>query len=153
MPALRRSALLAGSLGLVVTTALALTPGGAGAATPTDSTTIQVRGTLMVAESDGPAGSTTSYAVELGDGDLVSVRGSFGPTARTGAVFDGRLALPASVARIASSRSAALRVVEHRMLTLSVVGTPTVTAPSAAATPTAHQQFVAAVDNLGTLGQ
>ncbi len=154
MRVLRRTGLLAGALGLAVATAGALTPYGANAAeSPAAAASIEVHGTLMVAVSDGPAGSSTSYAVELADGDLVPVRGQFPPDARTGATFSGRLALPASVTRLASSRSAALRVVERRMLTLSVVGTPTVTAPAAALTPTVHEQFVAAIDNKGALGQ
>ena len=64
------------------------------------------------------------------------------------------MALPASVASAASSRSEALGIVDRRSLTLSVVGTPTVTAAAPAAiTPVAHRQFVAAVDNLGALVQ
>jgi len=153
MRVLRRSALLAGSLGLAVTTAVSLTP-AAGAAEPATAT-IQVHGTLMVAESDGPAGGHTSYAVELADGDLVPVQGQFPPDARTGARFIGRLALPASVAKVASTRTAALRIVDHRMLTLSVVGTPTLTSPAVApaALGAVHKQFVAAIDNKGALGQ
>src|SRR5262245_8719288 len=153
MRLLRRTALLGGSLGLAVTTAVGLTPAEAGAAQPLGAT-IGVHGTLVVAVSDGPAGGSTSYAVELADGDLVPVRGSFDASARTGDVFDGRLAIPASVANAAPSRDAALRLVDRRSLTLSVVGTPSVSAAAAAAvTPVTHQQFVAAVDNLGAVGQ
>src|SRR3954452_13160837 len=155
MRVLRRSTLLAGAIGLAVTTTVgtaALTPPRAGAAAPA-SVTIRVRGTLMVAQADGPTGATTSYAVELADGDLVPVSGHFPPDARTGATFRGLLSLPASVARASASRSVALRTVERRMLTLSVVGTPTVTAPAAAPTPAVHHQFVAAIDNKGALGQ
>ena len=115
--------------------------------------TIEVQGTLVVAESDGPAGGSTSYAVALADGDLVPVRGQFPPDARTGATFSGRLALPASVASAASSVSAALRIVDRRSLSLSVVGTPSVTAVAPSVAPVAHRQFVAAVDNKGALGQ
>jgi hypothetical protein len=153
MRVLRRTGLLAGALGLAVATAVTLTPYGADAAESPAAASIEVHGTLMVAESDGPAGGSTSYAVELADGDFVPVRGQFPPDARTGATFSGRLALPASVASLASFRGAALRAVERRMLTLSVVGTPTVTAPAAALTPTVHEQFVAAIDNKGALGQ
>jgi len=155
MRVLRRSTLLAGAIGLAVTTTVgtaALTPPRAGAAAPA-SVTIRVRGTLMVAQADGPAGATTSYAVELADGDLVAVSGHFSPDARTGATFSGLLSLPASVARASASRSVTLRTVERRMLRLSVVGIPTVTAPAAAPTPAVHHQFVAAIDNKGALGQ
>ena len=148
-----RIALFACTLGLSVASAVAVTPYGASAAVSPTVATIEVHGTLMVAESDGPSGGSTSYAVELADGDLVPVRGQFPPDARTGAGFSGRLALPASVAALATSRSEALRVVDRRMLTLTVVGTPTVTAPAAALTPTVHKQFVAAIDNKGALGQ
>src|SRR4051795_3554111 len=152
MRVLRGSALLAAWLGLAVTTAVATAPSGAAATQPVGAT-IQVHGTLMVAQSDGPAGGSTSYFVELADGDLVAVRGLIPPDHRTAATFSGRLALPASVAGLATSPSAALRIVDRRMLTLPVVGTPTLTAPAAAATPTVHKQFVAAIDNKGALGQ
>ena len=154
MRVLRRTGLLTGALGLAVTTAVVGAPSGAGAAQSPAVTTIEVRGTLVVAQSDGPGGGQTSYAVALADGDLVPVSGQFSAQARTGAAFDGRLALPASVASAASSRSEALGIVDRRSLTLSVVGTPTVTAAAPAAiTPVAHRQFVAAVDNLGALVQ
>jgi hypothetical protein len=95
--------------------------------------------------------------VALADGDIVAVRGEFGPGARTGARFEGRLAVPPSVARALAARgdsgpSAALRVVDRRSLVLRVVGAPSITA-APAATPTTHEQFVAAVDNRGALGQ
>ena len=148
-----RIALLAGALGLTVITALAVTPFDAVAAEAPAGATIDVRGTLVVAQADGPAGGSTSYAVALADGDLVRVRGAFSPDARTGASFHGRLSVPESVASTAASPAAALRIVDRRALTLSVVGSPSVTAVSAAAAPVAHRQFVAAVDNLGVLGQ
>jgi len=161
MRVVRRSALLAGTLGLAVTTAVALTPAQARAALSPGPATIPVHGILVVAQSDGPDGGSTSYAVSLAGGDIVPVRGSFDPSVRTGAVFDGRLALPASVTAalaargaVADPRRAALRLVDRRSLTLSVVGTPSVEAAVApAVTGTVHQQFVAAIDNKGTLGQ
>ncbi len=128
MRVLRRTALLAGSLGLAVSTAVALTPAVAGAAVAPGASTIDVQGTLLVAESDGPDGGSTSYAVQLADGDLVPVAGPIPADARTGATFTGRLALPASVASATASRAAALQLVDRRSLTLSVVGTPTITA-------------------------
>ena len=67
----------------------------AAVAPPTRGATIEVHGTLWVAQSDGPTGGSTSYAVALADGDLVPVRGTFAPETRTGATFSGRLALPA----------------------------------------------------------
>src|SRR4051812_48782537 len=149
MRVMRRIGLLAGALGL----AYAAAPlAGVSAAVP-GLTTIDVRGTLLVAQSDGPSGGSTSYAVELADGDLVPVRGEFPADVRTGASFHGRLAVPASVASVAASAASALRLVDGRGLTLSVVGSPAVSAVTAAAVPVAHHQFVAAVDNLGTLGQ
>src|SRR4051794_17789477 len=159
MPVLRRSALLAGSLGLAVTTALAMAPTRAGAAQASGLATVQVHGTLVVVASETPGGHP-SYGVALADGDIVPVRGSFDPSVRTGAEFEGRLAIPASVTDaltgrtvVADPRRAALRLVDRRSLTLSVVGTPTVTEVAAAATPTVHRQFVAAIDNKGVLGQ
>ena len=155
MRVLRRTALLAGSLGLAVSTAVALTPAVAGAAVAPGASTIDVQGTLLVAESDGPDGGSTSYAVQLADGDLVPVAGPIPADARTGATFTGRLALPASVASATASRAAALQLVDRRSLTLSVVGTPTITpgVVPAAVTPVAHRQFVAAIDNKGLLNQ
>src|SRR3954454_13226410 len=124
MRVMRRIGLLAGALGL----AYAAAPlAGVSAAVP-GLTTIDVRGTLLVAQSDGPSGGSTSYAVELAHGDLVPVHGEFPADVRTGASFHGRLAIPASVSRVAASAASALRVVDDRGLTLSVVGTPTLTA-------------------------
>src|SRR6478735_7360927 len=148
-----RIALFAGALGLTVTTAVAVTPFGADAAESPSGATIEVHGTLVVAQADSPAGGSTSYAVELADGSLVRVRGAFSPDARTGASFHGQLSVPGSIARTAASPAAALRIVDRRALTLSVVGSPSVTAVSAAAAPVAHRQFVAAIDNKGALGQ
>jgi hypothetical protein len=165
MRVLRRSTLLAGSLGLVATSALALGPTTARAAQPSQPSgpaTVQVHGRLLVVPSERP-GDQPSYGVALADGDIVPVSGSFDPSARTGAVFDGRLALPTSVtgslARrtgVADSRRAALRLVDRRSLTLPLVGAPSVEAAPAVAPPvtgTVHQQFVAALDNKGALGQ
>jgi hypothetical protein len=124
---------------------------------------VQVHGRLLVVAAEGP-GDKPSYAVALEDGDIVPFSGSFDASVRTGAVFDGRLALPASVtgalarrAAVGDPRRAALRIVDRRSLTLSLVGTPSVTAvPRAAAAQgagTVHRQFVAAIDNKGALGQ
>ena len=70
-----RIALFAGAIALTVTTAVAVTPFAADAAESPVAATIDVRGTLVVAQADGPAGGSTSYAVELADGSLVRVRG------------------------------------------------------------------------------
>ena len=159
MRVLRRHALLAGSLGLALTTALALSPAPAGAAPQSGIVSVPVHGRLLVVPSETPGGHT-AYGVALPDGDIVPVRGSFDPSVRTGEVFDGRLALPASVtgalarrSTVADPRRAALRLVDRQSLTLAVVGTPTVTAVAPAVTPTTHRQFVAVVDNKGTVTQ
>src|SRR4051812_12364032 len=172
MRVLRRSTVLAGSLGLVATSALALAPTAATALQPPRTTataaepsglaTVQVHGRLLVLPPEGSS-DQPSYGVALADGDIVPVTGSFAPSVRTGAVFDGRLALPASVtgalahrSAVADPRRAALSLVDRRSLTLSVVGAPTVeAAPEAASqvTGTVHRQFVAAIDNKGALGQ
>src|SRR4029079_18038980 len=118
----RRHALLAGSLGLAVTTALALGPAPAGAASQSGIASVPVHGRLLVVPSERPGGHP-SYGVALADGDIVPVRGSFDPSVRTGAMFHGRLALPASVTgalarrgAVADERSAALRLVDQRAL-------------------------------------
>jgi hypothetical protein len=152
MQATRRFAVLSTALATAVSTALALAPASAGAVPVPELASVHVHGRLVVAETDGVV-SRTSYAVQLAGGDIVPVRGPFDASVRTGAVFDGRLALPASVASVAISRGAALRIVDRRSLSLSVIGTPSVTAVAPAATPVAHQQFVAAIDNKGALGQ
>jgi hypothetical protein len=161
--------LLAGSLGLAVTTAVVGTSPSAGAVEPVGVATVAVQGTLLVAQSDEPSGGHTAYAVALADGDLVPVRGPLGD-ARPFSHFTGHLALPATVlsalaargtpisagATLAATTGAgldALRLVDHRSLTLRVSGTPTVTDPEPAVTPTTHQQYVAAIDNKGALGQ
>ena len=150
-----RARLVVLALALVVATApapLLLAPAEA-----VGGTSIPVHGRLLVAQPDAP-GLRPTYAVALADGDIVPMRGSFDPDVRTGAVFDGRLALPATVTRTLtdhgeSGAAAALRVVDRRSLALAVVGAPTISEVSAAITPTTHAQFVAAVDNRGPLGQ
>jgi hypothetical protein len=144
--------------------AASLVPGGwaaADAAADTAATgpSVAVHGHLLVVASERPGGHP-AYGVAMADGDIVEVRGAFAPTVRTGDVFDGRLALPSSVTRALARRTptsdparAALRIVDRRSLTLTVAGTPTVTADETAATATAHQQYVAAIDNKGALGQ
>jgi hypothetical protein len=112
---------------------------------------------MLVVPSERPGGATM-YGVALADGDIVAVRGAFGAGVRTGAVFDGRLALPAEVVHegvrlSGTARAVALRVVDRRSWVLPVVGTPSITPAMPAATPTTHEQFVAAMDNKGTLGQ
>jgi hypothetical protein len=164
----RRVGLLVGSLALALTAGPVATPTTASAVGRVGPATVAVRGTLLVARADTPGGSRTSYAVALSDGDLVPVRGPLAG-ARPYSRFTGRLALPASVVSTLAARGvpiagrtldarsgtgrAALRLVDHRSLTLSVSGTPTLTDPAAALTPATHQQFVGAIDNKGTLGQ
>jgi hypothetical protein len=173
-----RFTLLTGALGVVtatitvtmtVTTAVAGTPGAA---------TVAVQGTLLVAEPDQP-GSRPAYAVALADGDLVPVTGVL-EDAPPLSHFTGRLTLPASVVSVLARRGTsvrpgftlgatsvpgreALRLVDHRSLTLRVSGTPLLTRAvttgtpetndATEITPTAHRQFVAAIDNKGPLGQ
>jgi hypothetical protein len=124
-----------------------------GAAGPT----VSVHGRLLVVPAETPGGATR-YGVALADGDIVPVRGAFDPDLRSGATFGGRLRVPGGVVQALSSRGesgarAALRVVDRRSLTLSVVGTPSISPAdvSASVTPTTHQQFVAAIDNKGSL--
>src|SRR5690242_17769595 len=163
----RRVALLVGSVVLASTAGTVATPTTAGAAAARGAS-VAVRGTLLVARSDAPGGSRTSYAVALADGDLVPVRGRFAG-ARPFARFSGRLALPASVVSTLTARGvpvagraldaasaagrAALRLVDHRALTLEVSGSPTLADPAPAVTPAVHQQYVAALANKGALGQ
>src|SRR4051795_8757141 len=89
MRVLRRSTVLAGSLGVVAASALALAPTTARAAEPSGTATVQVHGSLLVVPAERPGGHP-SYGVALADGDIVPVRGSFAPSVRTGAGFDGR---------------------------------------------------------------
>jgi hypothetical protein len=119
--------------------------------------TVRLHGRLLVVASERPGGPT-AYGVALGDGDIVPVRGRLGADARTGDVFTGRVVIPLSVRRSLAGRAgsgpaAALREVDRRRLTLALAGTPSVAHAAAAPTPTAHQQFVAALDNKGSLGQ
>jgi hypothetical protein len=119
---------------------------------------VPVHGRLLVVPAETPGGRTL-YGVALDDGDIVPVRGGFSPDVRTGATFDGNLAVPDGVVRTlglrrASGGAAALRLVDHRNLSLAVVGTPSVTqAPPVEDAGTIHTQYVAALDNKGTLGQ
>jgi hypothetical protein len=109
--------------------------------------TLALHGTLLVVPSERPGGAR-EYAVALADGDIVRVSGRFGADARTGAVFDGRVALPEGL-----PHTDALRRVDRRGLTLTVAGSPSITAAAPVMTPTTHRQFVAAMDNEGALGQ
>jgi hypothetical protein len=159
MQVTRRFAVLSTALGIAVTTALAVNPAPAGAASQSGVVSVPVHGRLLVVPSETPDGHP-SYGVALADGDIVPVRGSFDPSVRTGAVFDGRLALPTSItgalarrSAVADPQRAALRLVDRRSLTLAVVGTPSVTAVAPAVAPTTHRQFVAVVDNKGVVDQ
>src|SRR4051812_31642855 len=164
----RRIGLLTAVGGLLVTASTVGTTTPAGAVETSGTTTVQVDGTLLMAQPDGP-GVRPSYAVALADGDLVPVRGPLAD-ARPMSHVTARLALPGSVlsglaARGTSVRSGAtldaastagrqaLRLVDRPSLTLRIWGTPDLTDPEPAVTPTAHQQFVAAIDNKGDLGQ
>lgn len=146
-------------LGLLAAGALACAatlPGAPAEAVPGSS--LPVHGRLVVIPAESPGGAT-SYAVALPDGDLVPVTGRFPAGVRTGAAFRGRLEVPSDVMRSMSARgesgsTAALRLVDRRSLALRVVGTPSITAPNVTAgASTVHAQFVAALDNVGTLGQ
>ena len=152
-----------GLLTAALLTVSSATAAAAGLVVPAEAVTgpsVTVHGRLLVLPGEAPGGHP-AYGVALADGDIVPVRGTFDPAVRTGAVFDGRLGLPAGVVTALSRRgesgsTAALRIVDRRSLSLPVLGTPTVTdAPqvSAAVTPTTHQEFVAAIDNKGALNQ
>ncbi len=168
MRVMRRIGLLGAAGGLLVTAAAVVTPVPAGAAVPAGVTTIRVDGTLLTAQPDGP-GARPSYAVALADGDLVPISGPFADAPPL-SHLDARLVLPAPVLSGLAARGtsvgggatldatsaagrAALRLVDRRALTLRVSGAPVLTDPEPAATPTAHQQYVAALDNKGSLGQ
>jgi hypothetical protein len=154
-----------GSAGLRSITAALLAVGGITAsataliapAEAASGLSVLVHGRLLVVPAEAPGGHP-GYGVALADGDIVPVRGSFDPEIRTGALFTGRLAIPAGVLRALSSRgetgaTAALRIVDRRSLSLPVLGTPSIIdAPeaSAAVTPTTHQQFVAIPSCSGT---
>jgi hypothetical protein len=168
MRVMRRIGLFAAAGGLLVTASAVGTTVPAGAAESADLTTVKVDGTLLIAQPDGP-GARPSYAVELADGDLVPIRGSLAD-ARPLSHLSARLALPAGVLSGLAARGtsvgtgatldatspagrAALRLVDQRSLTLRLAGAPVLTDPEPAVSPTAHQQFVAALDNKGALGQ
>jgi hypothetical protein len=146
------------TLALVSTAAsTAVTADVSAAAADAPATTVAVRGRLLVVPAQR-SGDRPAYAVALDDGDIVPVRGRLGPDPRTGDLFTGRLAVPARVVRALgahrrSGPAAALREVDRRSLTLAVVGTPVVTRSAPAATATTHRQFVAAMDNKGSLGE
>lgn len=69
----RRIGLLAAAGGLLVTASTLGTTASAGAAGPAGSTTVQVDGTLLMAQPDGP-GARPSYAVALADGERDTLR-------------------------------------------------------------------------------
>jgi hypothetical protein len=168
-----RFALLTAATATVIAT-WATAPTAAVAGTPADTrvnttaATVEVRGTLLVAQPDRP-GSRPAYAVALPDGDLVPVRGALAG-ARSQSTFTGRLVLPDSVTASLSAQGkkvgagatlgstsrtgrSALRLVDHRSLTLRVSGTPTLTRTAQPVTPTAHRQYVAAITDKGALGE
>src|SRR5262245_45401466 len=87
-----------GLLAAVLTTAstAAAIPALVAPADATAGASVSVHGRLLVVQPDTPGGGTT-YGVAMADGDIVAVRGRFGPEARTGDRFTGRLAVPAGV--------------------------------------------------------
>jgi len=151
-------------LGLFVAVSLLVPAGASGLTTPVEAapgTTLSLHGRLIVVRPESP-GDVTGYAVALADGDLVPVQGAFASDIRTGAVFDGRVALPSEITTTLARRgetgaTAALRLVDRRSTDLHVVGTPQVTqsapTPPTSDVGTTHVQYVAAVDNKGSLGQ
>jgi hypothetical protein len=151
----------------VLTTTIAVIASPASTAESAGVATVEVHGTLLVAQSDEP-GSLPTYAVALAGGDLVPVRGPLAD-ARPLSHFSGSLALPDSVITsmaaqgretrpgesfeaMSDSGRDALRLVDHQGLTLLVSGTPSLSDP-APTTTTAHRQFVSAIDNKGGLGE
>ncbi|HEX3929601.1 MAG TPA: hypothetical protein VHW64_02770 [Nocardioides sp.] len=133
------------ALAVPVAVALSLTAAGLAApagASEAGTAMVHVHGRLLVVAAEQP-GQRQLYGVALADGEIVEVRGRFAGNARTGEVFDGLLAADPAALRLAGRLGQPLRV----------VGTPSVTPGAAAATPTVHQQFVAALDNEGALGQ
>jgi hypothetical protein len=148
-------------LGLLAATLLASTTASVGLLAPAGAITgpsILVHGTLLVVPAEEPGG-VTGYGVALAGGDIVPVRGRFDPAVRSGATFDGRLAIPSAVVdslaeRGDSGSAAALRIVDQRHLSLAVVGTPTVSeAAVVSGVATTHTQYVAALDNKGAIGE
>ena len=95
MPGMRRIAVLAGALTFSTATVVAATPTDAGATEAAGATTVEVHGTLLVAQTDDP-GSRPTYAVALPDGDIVPVTGPLGD-ARPLSHVTARLVLPPSV--------------------------------------------------------
>src|SRR4051794_10564715 len=116
---------------VVVAASISGIPAVAGPADGASGPTVEVHGRLLVVPSEVPGG-TPSYGVAVAGGDIVPVSGRFDPDVRTGAVFDGRLAIPTGVVsslarRGDSGATAALKLVDRRSLTLTVVGSPSVT--------------------------
>ena len=87
-----RLGLLAAALIAAASSLPACVPSAAAAAGPA----VSVHGRLVVVPAETPGGRTL-YGVALGDGDIVPVRGGFAPDVRTGATFDGTLAIPEGV--------------------------------------------------------
>jgi hypothetical protein len=141
---------------LVAVVPLAGTPALSPPADAVTGPTLEVHGSLLVVPSEVPGGSPM-YGVALAGGGIVPVRGRFPDDVRTGATFDGRVTLPEGLLATLEQRgesgpAAALRLAGQRTQPLVVLGTPSVSAPPQAdVTPTVHQQFVAAIDNKGTL--
>jgi hypothetical protein len=136
-------AALAVPVALSLTAAGLTAPAGASAA---GTATVHVHGRLLVVAAEQP-GQQQQYGVALAGGGIVEVRGRFAGNARTGEVFDGLLAADPATLRLAGRLGQPLRVVGKPRLT------PAAAPAAAATTPTVHQQFVAALDNKGTLGQ
>jgi hypothetical protein len=140
------AAVLLGATGLAVSAP----PPGSAASGPT---LLRVSGTLLTAPAED--GGDASYAVALGNGDIVPVTGDLAD-APARASFTGTLRLPAAVrsggatllAESAAGRDA-LALVESRSMTLPVAWIERITALPAAVAPTTHQVYVAAPLNAG----
>ena len=102
----RRIGLLAAAGGLLVTASTVGTTARPAPRSRAGATTVQVDGTLLMAQPDGP-GARPSYAVALADGDLVPVRGPLSG-ARPMSHVTARLALPASVLSGLAARGTSL---------------------------------------------
>jgi hypothetical protein len=119
---------------------------------------VAVHGRLLVVPAKS-GGEPTRYGVEVPGGDIIQVSGHFPADVRTGDRFDGRLGLPATVetalARLRDSGTTTVsRLAARRSLTLPVVGSPSITAAEdATASGATHVQYVAALNNKGSLTQ
>lgn len=145
---IRRS--LGGRLLAVVGTAALLASPAPAAPAAVGDRTVSLTGRLVVVPGETPEQSEL-FAVRTDDGDVVAVSGDLGEDPAPGALFRGRVRLPATISRTADAT--AWRIASAQHLTLAIESATLSSEPPAATMAATHHWYAAAPSNLGALDQ